>query len=108
MKQFYAALALALALGATPVIAKEAQDAAPAARVVPVSYSGLDLNQTGDAASMLSRLQNGAARACAVDEVRQQSAVLRRAIEQCREAALAEAVTRANSPELTRLYEAQR
>ncbi len=107
MKRFVIATVLAISVSASPVLAEEARHNQDA-RLVTVSHSDLDLSRADDAASLLSRLRYAATRACEVEGVRSESPALRRAVEQCRTDAVAEAVAQINSPPLTRLHQASR
>ncbi|MEZ5994308.1 MAG: UrcA family protein [Hyphomonadaceae bacterium] len=84
------------------VAAAQGQDAP--AQAISVNYEDLDLNRTEDAASLLSRLRYAAMRACEVDAMQRPGPAARRAINECRNAALEQAVADANEPELARLY----
>lgn len=78
------------------------------ARAVPVRYADLDLSQTEDAQSLLSRLRYAAMRACAAEMQNQEGPAARRAIAECRDSAVAAAVAQIGETELTRLHQAQR
>jgi UrcA family protein len=101
---------MVLAMGAAGAAAEDLLPGAVAVsdndRAVPVRYADLDLSRADDAAALLSRLRSAAGRACAIDEVRRPGAALSRAMQDCREEAVARAVAQLNSPELTRLYAA--
>jgi UrcA family protein len=106
MKRILIAAACLAAFGAASATAQE--QTAPAARAVPVSYAGLDLSRTDEAAQLLNRMRTAAQRACTAEVAGRAAAPLRRAIETCREDAVATAVARLDQPELTRLHEATR
>jgi UrcA family protein len=106
MKRMILAVAMVLAMGAAPALAKD--DTSAEARAVPVSYSDLDVSQTSDAQALLSRLRNAAMRACEVSATSRPAPSLRRAIEECRSATLDSAVADANSTEVSRLHSEQR
>ncbi|MGE0596910.1 MAG: UrcA family protein [Hyphomonadaceae bacterium] len=78
------------------------------ARAVPVRYADLDLNNSSDAQSMLSRLRYAAMRACAAEMQNQEGPGARRAIAECRDSAVEAAVAQIDEAELTRLHQAQR
>lgn len=107
MKRIMLAAALFLAAGVATAAAEDAvQDAD--SRAVPVNFADLDLDRSADAASLLSRLRYATMRACDVDELSRLSPSTRRAVEACRNEALAEAVAKIDNPELTRIYASER
>jgi UrcA family protein len=99
--------AAALAVFATPALAED-QAQEGQARAVPVSYLDLDIEHADDAQALLSRLRYAATRACEVSAEVRPGPALRRRVEECRSAALDEAVAQADSAEVTRLHSEQR
>lgn len=102
------AVGFCLALVAGGSALAEPQTPAPNERAVPVRYTDLDLSQRADAEALLSRLRYAAMRACEVNAVSRPGPRLRRAIEECRTAALDDAVDDAGSTELSQLHSEQR
>lgn len=98
---------LATAAFAGPALAQTATTE-NSARAMPVRYNDLDLRQSADAAALLSRLRQAAVASCAPDQATQSNARIRRAIDRCRDQAVASAVAQINQEELTRLHAAQR
>jgi len=105
MKKLLAA-GLSVALLAAPVWADTFAGENP--RAVPVAYQDLDLRQSQDAATMLSRLRTATARACEMRELAQPGPTARRAIRACRDDALETAIRELNEPEVTRQHQALR
>lgn len=97
----------AAALIATPALAQTAQYDGTA-RAMPVRYSDLDLRQSQDAAALLSRLQQAATASCAPSQAANANPRMRRAIDRCRQEAVASAVSRINQDELTRVHAERR
>jgi len=92
---------------AAPALAQTAHHDG-AARAMPVRYADLDLRQTEDAAALLSRLHQAASASCAPDQTAQANPRMRRAIDRCRDDAVASAVARIDREELTRLHARRR
>jgi UrcA family protein len=107
IKQLFVIGFSAAALITTPALAQTAQYDG-AARAMPVRYSDLDLRQSQDAAALLSRLQQAATSSCTPSQAANSNPRMRRAIDRCRQEAVASAVARINQQELTRLHAERR
>lgn len=103
MKMIISAMFLVAALSASPATADEMQSRGEG-RAIVVQHQDLDLAERGDAAIMLRRIEWAARRACEVPEVSRPRPELRRAIEACREEAVAEAVASLRSLTMDRAY----
>ncbi len=99
-----AALVLLCAAGA-PACAEEAAQAGEPARAASVRQNDLDLTTDRGAGIMLQRLHHAANAVCDAPEINRPSPATRRAMEACRQDALAEAVQLLDAPAVTRLYE---
>jgi len=97
----------AATLIATPALAQTTQNDGNA-RAIPVRYTDLDLRETTDAAALLSRLNQAASVSCEPNQAAQSNPRMRRAIDRCRQEAVALAVAQIDQEELTRLHAAAR
>lgn len=100
-------VAFALATALSPAWAVERDDMATGTPALSVRHADLDLSDPLDAQAMLQRLKRAASTVCAVPEIDRPSPTLRRQMEDCKQAALADAVTALSAPAVTRLYDAQ-